>query len=149
MIWQHSEQDLDYFLHKLYSFNPSLQYTYNHSPHEVDFLDLSIYKSPLFPFTNSLDTKTYQKSNNLYQYLHFTSNHDKKVFKAIITGELIRYIRTNTLEENYVSMTRLLRARLLPCQTNRQNNSHSVVRSEITIPPYLNTTALKVQSTHL
>ena len=113
MIWQHSEQDLDHFLHKLNSFNPSLQYTYNHSPHEVDFLDLSIYKSPLFPFTNSLDTKTYQKSNNLYQYLHFTSNHDKKVFKAIITGELIRYVRTNTLEENYVSMTKLLRARLL------------------------------------
>ena len=113
MIWQHTEQDLVHFLHNLNSFNPSLQYTHNHSPHEVDFLDLSIYKSPLFPFTNLLDTKTYQKSNNLYQYLHYTSNHDKKIFKAIITGELIRYVRTNTLKENYVAMTKLLKARLL------------------------------------
>ena len=78
----------------------------------MDFLDLTIYKSQFFPFTNVLDTKTYQKPHNLHQYLHYSSNHDKAIFKAIISGELIRYVRTNTLKENYIAMAKLLKTRL-------------------------------------
>ena len=109
----HTEKELSIFLNNLNSFNPALEYTYQFSSQSVDFLDLTIYKSSLFPFTNTLDTRTYQKSHNLYQYLHYSSNHDKAVFKGIIAGELVRYVRTNTLKDNYTAMTKLLKMRLV------------------------------------
>ena len=95
------------------SFNPALQYTHHYSSFSVDFLDLTIYKGPLFPYTNTLDTKTFQKSQNLYQYLHYTSCHQNAVYKSTIIGELVRYVKTNTLEVNYEAMKSLFRKRLL------------------------------------
>ena len=94
-------------------FNPALQYTHHYSSFSVDFLDLTIYKGPLFSYTNTLDTKTFQKPNNLYQYLHYTSYHPKTVYKSIITGELVRYVKTNTVEVNYEMMKNLFKNRLL------------------------------------
>ena len=113
MIWTHTEDDLKEFLTDLNSHNSALSYTYHYSLSTVDFLDLTIYKSPRFAITNILDTKTFQKPHNLYQYLHYTSSHQRSVHKAIISGELIRYIRTNTSEVNYEAMKNLLTARLV------------------------------------
>ena len=56
--------------------------------------------------------KTYQKNNNLYQYLHYTSYHQKAISKGIIIGECIRYICTNTNEKNYKNQLHLLSTRL-------------------------------------
>ena len=98
MIWIHTEDELKKFLIDLNSHNSALSYTYHYSLSTVDFLDLTVYKSPRFAVTNILDTKTFQKPHNLYQYLHYTSNHQKSVHKAIISGELIRYVRTNMSE---------------------------------------------------
>lgn len=81
--------------------------------YSTDFLDLTTFKSEPFPFTNILDTKTFQKPQNLYQYTHFSSHHPEAVFKAIITGELVRYIRTNTIKDSYIIMETLLKKRLL------------------------------------
>ena len=111
-IWTGTEEDLIQFLTDMNNFNPALQYTHQHSSFSVDFLDLTIYKGPLFPYTNTLDTKTYQKPN-LYQYLHYTSCHPKTVYKSIITGELVRYIKTNTIEVNYEMMKSVFKKRLL------------------------------------
>ena len=76
----------------------------------LDFHKNNMYKGPLFPYTNILDTQKFQKPQNLY---HYTSNHPKPLYKAIITGELIRYIRTNTREEQFTAMARLFEDRLL------------------------------------
>ena len=54
-----------------------------------------------------------QKPHNLHQYLHYSSNHDKAIFKAIISGELVRYVRTNMLKEKYITMAKLLKTRLI------------------------------------
>ena len=113
MLWPHNSDELETFLTDLNTFNPPLNYTYECSPSTANFLDLTIYKGPHFHYTNTLDTKTYQKPQNLYQYLHFTLNHQKTTFKAIITGELIRYARTNTSEDNYQAMKHVLKQRLL------------------------------------
>lgn len=113
MIWMHTEDDLKKFLTDLNGHNPALSYTYHYSLSTVYFLDLTIYKSPRFAFTNILDTKTFQKPHNLYQYLHYTSNHQRSVHKAIISGELVRYVRTNMSEVNYKIMKSLFTARLL------------------------------------
>ena len=113
MIWTQPTTDLTAFLANLNKFHPSLHFTHEHSSNTIDFLDLTIYKGPFFDFTNILDTKTFQKDVNLYQYLHFSSNHPASSFKAIIKGECIRYIRTNTTFETYMATIQLFRERLL------------------------------------
>ena len=113
VIWSHTKEELSTFLNNMNSFNPALEYTHQCSSSTVDFLELTIYKGPLFPFTNVLDTRTYQKIHNLYQYLHYSSNNNKATYKGIIAGELVRYVRTNTQKDNYIAMTKLLKTRLL------------------------------------
>ena len=80
MIWTDTRS---IFLSQLNTFHPRLNFTSQQSFTSIDFLDLTIYKGPLFEFTHTLDTKTFQKQLNLYQYLHFSSHHENKVFKAI------------------------------------------------------------------
>ena len=75
MIWTNTEEDLLQFLTALNTFHPSLHFTYTYSYNSIDFLDLTTYKGPNLSSTHTLDTKTYQKEQNLYQYLHYTSNH--------------------------------------------------------------------------
>ena len=60
--------------------------------------------------------KTYQKPQNLYQYLHYTSSHPQSVFKGLIIGECKRYVRTNTSQENFYCQVQLLKKRLHRCQ---------------------------------
>lgn len=113
MIWTHTESELNRFIEGMNSHNPSLSYTHQYSFSAVDFLDLTVYKSPMFAFTNTLDVKTFQKQHNLYQYLHFTSNHQRSVYKGLICGELVRYVRTNTEDTNFKAMKTLFISRLL------------------------------------
>ena len=42
--------------------------------------------------------------------VHYSSNHDKAIFKAIISGELVRY---DMLKEKYITMATLLKTRLI------------------------------------
>ena len=84
--------------------HPSTTYQYK--------LQLLCLKSPHFSLTNILDTKTYQKPLNLYQYLHFSSTHPSNVFKSIIRGECIRYARTNTSYETFAATVHMFKKRL-------------------------------------
>ena len=104
--WTKTKRELYTFLN---SFHPNIRFTHEHS---INFLDLTVFKGPQFAFTNLLDTKTFQKPLNLYQYLHFSSSHPKNVFKSIIRGECIRYIRTNTTYETYKATVLLFTQRL-------------------------------------
>ena len=113
IIWTGTPKQLDLFLNNLNTFHPNLRFTNEQSTSSIDFLDLTVYKSQSFQITNILDTKTFQKQLNLYQYLHFTSNHPKKVFKALIKGECIRYIRTNSTQESYAATVYAFHKRLM------------------------------------
>lgn len=112
IIWTKSQEQLTTYLTELNNFHPSLHYTHEYSTDSTNFLDLTIYKGPHFQHTKHLDTKTFQKVQNLYQYLHFTSCHQRSIHKAIIIGECIRYVRSNTTKENYVRMVQLFETRL-------------------------------------
>ena len=112
IIWTHNKDLLENFLTALNSFHPSLHFTFAYSQTSTDFLELTIYKGPYFPYTNTLDTKTYQKEQNLYQYLHFDSQHPRSQHKAITIGECIRYVRTCTTQVTYDTMLGLLKERL-------------------------------------
>ena len=103
IIWTGTLVQLQQFIQDLNKFNPNLKFTHQQSASTIDFLDVTIYKDTSFPFTNILDVKTFQKKLNLYQYLHFSSEHPRSVFKAFIKGECIRYIKTNYTEESYIA----------------------------------------------
>ena len=92
-----TNEELKQLLKARIEFNPSLHFTYTYSQNSVDFLDLTIYKGPTLSYTLTLDTKTYQKPPNLYQYLYYTSNQTRQVHKAITTGVCIRCVQTNTV----------------------------------------------------
>lgn len=112
LIWTDTVDNLLTFLTALNAFHPNINFTHQYSLLTVDFLDLTIYKGRHFTLTNLLDTKTYQKPMNLYQYLHYTSHHQTNIFKAIIQGEAIRYVRTNTTQETYMATLHLFTRRL-------------------------------------
>jgi hypothetical protein len=112
IIWTKSQEQLNTFLTELNNFHPNLHYTHEHSTESTDFLDLTIYKGPHFQNTKHLDTKTFQKAQNLYQYLHFESCHQRSIHKAIIIGECVRYARSNSSKENYNRMVQLFETRL-------------------------------------
>ena len=86
MIWSDTPEELATFMGSLNAVHQDLRFTHEHSTHTINFMDITIYKGHNFPLTNRLDTKTLQKPLNLYQYLHFSSNHPHKVYKAIIKG---------------------------------------------------------------
>ena len=112
LIWP-KQNNFRQFIGALNSFHPSLQFTYNQSENSIDFLDITIYKGDNHNNRSILDIKTFQKPQNLYQYLHYTSHHPKSTHKGIIIGECKRYIRTNTSIENYQSQLKLFEQRLL------------------------------------
>ena len=113
LIWTGTSAQLATFLDELNSFHPSLHFTHESSITSTNFLDLTVYKGTNFAYTNILDTKTFQKPLNLYQYLHFTSAHPTNIYKSIIRGECIRYARTNTTMETFMATIHNFRQRLI------------------------------------
>ena len=111
IIWPH-EHTLGHFLTALNSFHPNLRFTHTSSKLSVDFLDLTIHKGPEFGNSHRLDLKTFQKLQNLYQYLEYSSFHPKNIHQSIVLGECIRYVRTNTRSETYSAITRSFQKRL-------------------------------------
>ena len=111
-IWTNSLEELIEFLSDLNKFHPSIHFTHQYSSTSIDFLEITIFKGTGFDYTNLLDIKTYKKSHNLYQYLHYTSEHPRSVFKGLIRGECIRYLRTNTLECNFNTIIAMFKIRL-------------------------------------
>ena len=99
LIWP-KNQDLPKFLNELNNYHPNLKFTATFLETAVNFLDVTIFKGKRFNQHNRLDMKTYQKENNLYEYIHFQSNYQKQLLKGFIIGETIRYIRTNTSEDS-------------------------------------------------
>ena len=107
MVWPRC-QNLNNFLHRLNNHHPKIKFTSMQSKKSIDFLDITVYKDSDFNKTGKLSTSTYQKENNLYQYLHFTSNHPQSIFRALIIGEATKYVRTNSSRETYYKQLRKL-----------------------------------------
>ena len=92
-IWTGSRSQLDVFLDRLNKVHPSIKCTWSISDMQVQFLDLNIHKGERFSQTNLLDLKSYFKPTNTFQYLHFASSHPRSVFKGLVKGEAIRFLR--------------------------------------------------------
>ncbi len=111
LIWP-KMYNLNNFISAINRFHPNIKFTTESSDTSINFLDLTIFKGTQFTNHEILDIKTFQKQGNLYQYLHFTSNHPRSTFQSIIIGECIRYARSNTNEHNYHHFVTLLKTRL-------------------------------------
>ena len=112
VLWP-KRQNLNNFLFQLNNFHGDINFTSTSSNTSIDFLDITIYKDGNFEHTGKLSISTFQKTDNLYQYLHFSSYHPATVFKGIIKGEAIRYIRTNSSKKMYLKQVNKFIERLV------------------------------------
>ena len=111
LLWP-AGHNLPAFIESLNTAHPCLKFTHHSSLLSVDYLDLVIYKGERHRTSGYLDLRTFQKPLNLYQYLEFSSCHTQSVFKGLVVGECIRYIRTNSSKESYLTQLELFRNRL-------------------------------------
>ena len=112
-IWPGTRSELDSFLDRLNKAHRTLRFTWSISDERIEFLDLNIFKGGRFNATQLLDLSTHFKSTNTFQYLHFSSSHPRSVFKGLVKGEAIRFLRSNTDAHTYYNTLRTFRNHLL------------------------------------
>ena len=95
------------------SCHPTIHFTWTISTESVEFLDIRIYKGSRFRETGILEVQTHFKPTNTFQYLHFSSSHPKGVFKGLVKGEAIRFLRSNSSQDNYERTISTFRHHLL------------------------------------
>ncbi|CAM9453661.1 unnamed protein product, partial [Sphacelaria rigidula] len=78
-----------------------LKVTCNTAVNSVEFLDIVIHKGARWLKEGKFDLYTHQKKLNLYGYMPFRSAHPIHTKRGSITGELLRYIATNTDEHKF------------------------------------------------
>ena len=107
------KKDLHTFIHHLNHHRPNIKFTSTQSNKSVDFLNITIKKGDNFNKSGKLQISTFQKQNNLYQYIHFLSNHPKSTLRGLIIGEATRYVRTNSTQQLYLDQIRKFTNRLI------------------------------------
>ena len=122
LIWLGTADQLTRYLGDINQVHPTIKFTHEQSTQQLTFLDVTIYKGPNFGVTNTLDVKTHIKPTNKQLYVHSTSYHPKSVKKAIPRGEAVRYLRSNTQEQTYMSILKQLKQKLI----ERGYNSKSI-----------------------
>ena len=118
ILWPHSELELNKLLSNMNSFHPSIKFTSEYSFNKITFLDVNIYKGPLFHISKRLDFQIFIKPTNRQAYVHASSYHPPGVSKGVAIGEMKRYLRTNSRVDSFntfkVRHKANLRKRLLP-----------------------------------
>ena len=98
------------FLKEFDSIHPNIRITSSVSTTSVDFLDLTIYRSPN---SSKFQTKVFQKAMNKYLYLPFSSYHTTHSKSGFIRGELLRYIRNTSEKSFFLAISRQFFNRLI------------------------------------
>jgi hypothetical protein len=111
-IWRGSKQELINLFIAIQSLLPNIRFTMEDSLNEIAFLDVVVFKHTTSDGSLILKTRLHQKEMNKYLYLPSCSAHNRSIKKGFIKGELIRYIRNNSLEKDYLNFRSLLRTRL-------------------------------------
>ena len=100
-IWTGTRNELESFLARLNTAHRTLRFMWSISNERIEFLDLNIFKGRRFNTNRHLDISTHFKKTNTFQYLHFSSSHPRSVFKGLVKGETIRFLRSNTDPHTY------------------------------------------------
>jgi len=107
-IFEGPEFMLQSIFNRMNAFIPDIHLSFHFSTVSVDFLDLTAFK-----FEEKICFKTFQKVFNIYQYLPPFSLHSPACISGFIKGELIRFVRSNTLLSDRFIFFQLFRKRLL------------------------------------
>ena len=105
IIWLHGREKLDLFFHAFNQFNPAIQFDMEVSDSDINFLDITIYKSENFNETRQLYTKTHFKETNTFQYIHFLSHHPLAVKKSVLYSEILRFKMQCTENKEFKNLT--------------------------------------------
>lgn len=92
-----SQQQEQQFVNWLNTLNPSLQFTFEWSDEKISYLDVTLVMEG-----GKLETDRHVKPTNPQLFLHYSSNHPRSVFKAIVYGQAIT-VRTICSKDDFVS----------------------------------------------
>jgi hypothetical protein len=107
-IFEGPEFQLQSIFNQMNAFIPDIHLSFHFSTVSVNFLDLKVFK-----YDHKVCFKTFQKAFNIYQYLPPFSLHPPACISGFIKGELIRFVRSNTLLSDRFILFQLFRKRLL------------------------------------
>ena len=96
VIYNGSKDEFACFMSQINTLYDTIKFTYECDFQQLNFLDTTVYKGSRFHSTGFLDIKTHVKPTNKQLYVHSTSYHPSGCKKGIITGEALRYLRTNS-----------------------------------------------------
>ena len=103
VIYNGSHTEFEQYVADINLLHNTIKFTFEADLNQIAFLDTYIYKGPDFENTGVLDVKTHVKPTNKQLYVHATSYHPKGCKTGIVTGEALRYLRTNSQESNYTN----------------------------------------------
>ena len=125
-IWCGDQDSLDEFIDHINSFHPTIKFTTEQSLTSVNFLDVTITKSP-----NGLVTDVYSKPTDTHQYLLSNSCHPSHCKKAIAYSQALRIRRICSTDTLYKRRSSELRKHLV-------SRGHSERRVQLAINRALN-----------
>ena len=107
-LWLHGESTLLQFLDYVNSIHTSIKFTLTYGK-EIQFLDLKI------SLTNwgSIETETFYKSTDTFQYLHANSCHPPAIIKNIPKSQFLRHVRNCSTASNFLKHAAILKFNLL------------------------------------
>jgi hypothetical protein len=106
ICWQHGLEELTNFLNYMNSQHESIQFTLEHSPKQVNFLDTTVVIDDLH---RKLYTKLYTKPTDTHSYLHWTSAHYHPCKTKGPYGQFLRIRRICHRHEDFqAECTRLI-----------------------------------------
>ena len=105
-------EEINNFIEHANNYHPTIKFTADISDEEIIFLDTCIYKGARFEKESILDTRTYFKPTETFQYTHFKSCHPPGVKKGFVKGEGLRLLRTNSSGETFVENIKLFKLHL-------------------------------------
>ena len=111
-LWDTNREEINNFIEHANNYHPTIKFTADISDKEIIFLDTCIYKGARFEKESILDTRTYFKPTETFQYTHFKSCHPPGVKKGFVKGEGLRLLRTNSSQETFVENIRIFKLRL-------------------------------------
>ena len=93
LFFDGTTSELNHFVDHINTLHPTLKFTAEASLTEVSYLDILIFKGNRFAESGYLDTRTYTKPCETFQYLSRESAHPESCFKGFIKGETLRHLR--------------------------------------------------------
>jgi len=93
--------DIIYWIEKFNELRESIKIDKYNWGNSLDYMDLYIYKGKDFYEDGKLSVSIHQKETNKYMYIPYRSDHQRHTIKNYVWGELKRYVRYNTEENNF------------------------------------------------